>query len=393
MKAKTENGKMTIFLEGRIDTTNAAQTEKELLSDVENRAADTTKLVLDASELEYISSAGLRVLMKLRKSFGGDISVINVSPDVYDIFEVTGFNELFTVEKRFRELSVDGCEIIGKGFYGTVYRIDPETIVKVYHTPDSLPMIRNEQNLAKRAFIKGVPTAISYDIVKVGDCYGSVFELLNADTFNDILIRQPERFDEMLRIYIDFIKTVHSAEMDADTLPMARDIFIGYLDVIKNYLTAEQYECLKKLLSALPDDIHIVHGDFQMKNVMLVDNEPMLIDMDTLSTGQPIFDLQALYVTYVLFGEDDPNNLRDFLGLPNDWGSRIWQSIIRYYFDTDDAEKLAEISDKIRLAASVRFLYLLAATDLKNGELGAKRISRAQQYISELISKYDSLLL
>lgn len=393
MKAKTENGKMTIFLEGRIDTTNAAQTEKELLSDVENRAADTTKLVLDASELEYISSAGLRVLMKLRKSFGGDISVINVSSDVYDIFEVTGFNELFTVEKRFRELSVDGCEIIGKGFYGTVYRIDPETIVKVYHTPDSLPMIRNEQNLAKRAFIKGVPTAISYDIVKVGDCYGSVFELLNADTFNDILIRQPERFDEMLRIYIDFIKTVHSAEMDADTLPMARDIFIGYLDVIKNYLTAEQYECLKKLLSALPDDIHIVHGDFQMKNVMLVDNEPMLIDMDTLSTGQPIFDLQALYVTYVLFGEDDPNNLRDFLGLPNDWGSRIWQSIIRYYFDTDDAEKLAEINDKIRLAASVRFLYLLAATDLKNGELGAKRISRAQQYISELISKYDSLLL
>ena len=393
MKAKTENGKMTVFLEGRIDTTNAAQTEKELLSDVENRAADTTKLVLDASELEYISSAGLRVLMKLRKSFGGDISVINVSPDVYDIFEVTGFNELFTVEKRFRELSVDGCEIIGKGFYGTVYRIDPETIVKVYHTPDSLPMIRNEQNLAKRAFIKGVPTAISYDIVKVGDCYGSVFELLNADTFNDILIRQPERFDEMLRIYIDFIKTVHSAEMDADTLPMARDIFIGYLDVIKNYLTAEQYECLKKLLSALPDDNHIVHGDFQMKNVMLVDNEPMLIDMDTLSTGQPIFDLQALYVTYVLFGEDDPNNLRDFLGLPNEWGSRIWQSIIRYYFDTDDAEKLAEISDKIRLAASVRFLYLLAATDLKNGELGAKRISRAQQYISELISKYDSLLL
>lgn len=393
MKAKTENGKMTVFLEGRIDTTNAAQTEKELLSDVESRAADTASLVLDASELEYISSAGLRVLMKLRKSFGGDISVINVSPDVYDIFEVTGFNELFTVEKRFRELSVDGCEIIGKGFYGTVYRIDPETIVKVYNTPDSLPMIRNEQNLAKRAFIKGVPTAISYDIVKVGDCYGSVFELLNADTFNDILIHQPERFDEMLRIYIGFIKTVHSAEMDAGTLPMARDIFIGYLDVIKNYLTAEQHECLKKLLSALPDDLHIVHGDFQMKNVMLVDNEPMLIDMDTLSTGQPIFDLQALYVTYVLFGEDDPNNLRDFLGLPNDWGSRIWQSIIRYYFDTDDAAKLAEISDKIRLAASVRFLYLLAVTDLKNGELGTKRIRRAQQYISELISKYDSLIL
>ena len=212
MKVSVENDTMTIFLEGRIDTSNASQTEKELLSAVESNPSDVTQLMLDASELEYISSAGLRVIMKLRKSFGENISIINVSPEVYDIFDVTGFTELLTIEKRFRELSVEGCEVIGRGFFGTVYRVDPETIVKVYHAPNSLPMIRNEQRLAKCAFIKGVPTAISYDVVKVGEQYGSVFELLNADTFNDILIREPERFDELLRLYADFLKTVHSAE-------------------------------------------------------------------------------------------------------------------------------------------------------------------------------------
>ena len=222
--------------------------------------------------------------------------------------------------------------------------------------------------------------------------YGSVFELLNADTFNDLLIREPARFDEILRIYADFLKTVHSAEMDDDTLPMARDIFIGYFDVISDYLPEEQCIRLKELILALPYDHHVVHGDFQMKNVMLVGDEPMLIDMDTLCTGQPLFDLQALYVTYILFSEDDPENLEKFLGIRNDWGEPIWKSIMENYFGRDMSE-LAEINDKIVLTAAVRFLYLIASTELKEGELGEKRIKTAQRHITELIDKVNDLNL
>ena len=392
MKVTIEDNVMTIFLKGRIDTNNALQTENELFSAVESAPEAVDQFILDASELEYISSAGLRVLMKMRKSFGDNIRVIGVSPEVYDIFDVTGFTEILKVEKRYREISVEGCEVIGTGFYGTVYRVDPETIVKVYQTPDSLPIIQNEQKLAKRAFVNGVPTAISYDIVKVGDMYGSVFELLNADTFNDLLIREPERFDEILRIYADFLKTVHSAEMDDDTLPMARDIFIGYFDVISDYLPEEQCIRLKELILALPYDHHVVHGDFQMKNVMLVGDEPMLIDMDTLCTGQPLFDLQALYVTYILFSEDDPENLEKFLGIRNDWGEPIWKSIMENYFGRDMSE-LAEVNDKIVLTAAVRFLYLIASTELKEGELGENRIKTAQRHITELIDKVNDLNL
>lgn len=392
MKVTIEDNVMTIFLKGRIDTNNALQTENELFSAVESAPEAVDQLILDSSELEYISSAGLRVLMKMRKNFGENIRVIGVSPEVYDIFDVTGFTEILKVEKRYREISVEGCEVIGTGFYGTVYRVDPETIVKVYQTPDSLPIIQNEQKLAKRAFVNGVPTAISYDIVKVGDMYGSVFELLNADTFNDLLIREPERFDEILRIYADFLKTVHSAEMDDDTLPMARDIFIGYFDVISDYLPEEQCIRLKELILALPYDHHVVHGDFQMKNVMLVGDEPMLIDMDTLCTGQPLFDLQALYVTYILFSEDDPENLEKFLGIRNDWGEPIWKSIMENYFGRDMSE-LAEVNDKIVLTAAVRFLYLIASTELKEGELGENRIKTAQRHITELIDKVNDLNL
>ena len=113
MKTKQENNRLTIYLEGRIDTNNAAQTERELL-DAAATAPGAT-VVLDAGELEYISSAGLRALMKLRKTVGTAITVENVSPEVYEIFEVTGFTELLDVRKRLREISVEGCEIVGRG--------------------------------------------------------------------------------------------------------------------------------------------------------------------------------------------------------------------------------------------------------------------------------------
>ena len=134
MRITTKNNTLTIFLEGRIDTNNAAQTESKIFAAVDS--ANGADIVIDAEKLDYISSAGLRVLMKLRKSINKPLPVINVSRDVYDIFETTGFTELLDVKRAMREVSVEGCEVIGRGFYGTVYRIDEETIVKVYESPE-----------------------------------------------------------------------------------------------------------------------------------------------------------------------------------------------------------------------------------------------------------------
>ena len=107
-------------IKGKIDSTNAADFENELM------AAKPSEL--DASQLEYISSAGLRVLLKLTKAVG-DVTVNNVSSEVYEIFDVTGFTEILNVKKAFREIDLTGKEILGKGGNGTVYRLDAETIV------------------------------------------------------------------------------------------------------------------------------------------------------------------------------------------------------------------------------------------------------------------------
>ena len=101
MKTTKENDKLIITLNARIDTENAAETDKELSDMLKENPGFTP--ILDASELNYISSAGLRVLMKLRKTTGKALTVRNVSPEVYEIFDTTGFTGILDVKKAPRK--------------------------------------------------------------------------------------------------------------------------------------------------------------------------------------------------------------------------------------------------------------------------------------------------
>ena len=93
------------------------------------------------------------------------------------ILDTTGMTGLLDVRRKMREISVEGCEIIGSGAVGTVYRLDEDTVVKVYRDKEkSLPLIEEERKAAQQAFLMGIPTAIPFDTVKVGEQYGAVFE-------------------------------------------------------------------------------------------------------------------------------------------------------------------------------------------------------------------------
>ena len=94
---KAINGnECVISLKGRLDTLTAPQLEEEL-----NACIDSAEnLVFDFSELEYISSAGLRVLLSAQKTknAGGSMTVKNVSEEIREIFDVTGFSDILTIE-------------------------------------------------------------------------------------------------------------------------------------------------------------------------------------------------------------------------------------------------------------------------------------------------------
>ncbi len=97
MKTSTENGTFTIFLEGKIHANNSLQFEKEIFDALKEYDGDN--IIFDASKLTYISSAGLRMLLKIRQVKNKSIRVINASDDVYQVFNLTGFVDILEVSK------------------------------------------------------------------------------------------------------------------------------------------------------------------------------------------------------------------------------------------------------------------------------------------------------
>lgn len=94
---KTLNGtELTVKVTGRLDTTTAPELEKEIKKSIEN----LTKLILDFEELAYLSSAGLRVLLQSQKTMNkqGEMIVKNINETISEIFEVTGFSDILTIE-------------------------------------------------------------------------------------------------------------------------------------------------------------------------------------------------------------------------------------------------------------------------------------------------------
>lgn len=93
---KKEGTTLTIMTEGRVDTSTSKQFEEEIKDELDG----VNELILDFSKLNYISSAGLRVLLSLYKimSVKGSMKITNVNEIVNDIFEVTGFSDVLTIE-------------------------------------------------------------------------------------------------------------------------------------------------------------------------------------------------------------------------------------------------------------------------------------------------------
>ena len=328
--------------------------------------------------------------MKLRKKCG-NIEIVGVSPEVYDILEMTGFTEMAKVQKAYRRLSVEGCEVLGEGSNGVVYRYDPEIVVKVYRNADALNEIQRERQLARRALILGIPTAIPFDVVKVGDSYGSVFELLNAKSFSKLIAAEPENRDRYIAEFVDLLKRIHSTEADPGEMEDMKAVALGWAEYLRGHLPEEQCDKLIALIQAVPERHTMIHGDYHTNNVEMQNGEVLLIDMDTLSYGHPIFELASMYLGFVGFGRQNPATTEKFMKLPYETTKYIWRRALALYLGTEDEARIAEVEEK---AMVIGFARLLRRTIKRIGyddPEGKAIIDDCKAQLAGLLSRVDTL--
>ena len=355
---KKENDGATLILAGRLDTATSNQVSADIDGFLDT-ATDISRLTCDTAQLDYISSSGLRILLKLAKRYK-DFRIVEVQPRVYDVLSTTGFTKIMHVERALRQFSVEGCEVIGAGGVGTVYRIDGDTIIKVFREGTTVDEVRREITMSKEAFIMGMPTAISFDIVRVGSQYGLVYELLQAETLSTCIRREPERIDEFARKYADLFHQLHDIEVPSgSSVPCAKEREQQQIWHIRRYFPQQSIDLMLRITDAVPDANRLLHLDLQTKNAMVQDGQLMLIDMGEVGYGHPILDLGHAYSAMVtLVGDYD-----SIISMPRELGVSLWSRAIDYYLEGLPSDVVKQRKAQIEVISCVRNFSWLALSD------------------------------
>ena len=381
MRYEIKREALVIYFEGEINSFNADNIEKEAREILEKE--EFNALVLDFASVRYISSAGLRIVLKFKQQYK-NVSIEECSLEVYDILAMTGFVNMLPVKKALKRLYVSGAKVIGEGFFSTVYRIDKDTIVNVFNRTSDPDQIERELAMSKQAFVLGVPTAISYDIVRVDDKLGVRFEMLDCMSLKNAFLEYPDKYDELVDKYVALLKKINNTDTKNNPVfPDMKEFFLEKLNYIKHFIDHEYYEKAKALLLTVPERSTFVHGDCHFKNIMVQGDDYLLIDMDTLSKGHPIFELALIRAPYVAFEADAPGNSEKFLGVSATFAEKLYNDLVERYFGTNRQT----IKDTLEIICSIHMLYW----NVINTPDNEARMKGNKERLYALLDKYDEL--
>jgi len=334
IKLIKENGILTIAISGHVDSSNIAEVDEI----VAQEPGDESEVYIDAKNLEYISSAGLRTILGLKKRCKQrPFAVINVNSAVKEIFDVTGFSDIMDIKGATKQVNVNGLKVIGRGACGECFRIDDETIVKLYFPRVKNEEIMREKEFSKKAFVMGVPTAISYDVVESDGRLGVVYELINSKTITEMIREGKQDLDSIMNMYVKMCKDIHAIQVDDVSIPSFKEINRVDIGTITG-ITDDERQLLHKFLDMVPEDRAFNHGDLNPNNIMVQSNEPCLIDMGEIGYGTPLFDISRIMFSMKFFNPKEGMN--SFFNMPCEEVEKIYNMFLEKYFGNSDLSKV-----------------------------------------------------
>ncbi len=285
---------MTIELKGHLDTSRVYSIKEEIDNKL-SRVNANEHVVVDCSELEYISSSGLRIVIGIKKSHP-NMEVINVNTEVYSVFEMTGFTRILNIKKALRKINLTECQLIGEGGNGAVYRINDEEIVKVSKRLQGDEELIKENEQVKEAFLMGMPTVISFDTVDCGNGRkGIVMEALDSQSLGAYIAEDLSRMDDIIPKYVSLFKQTNAIETNSSLFHNTKEWLRSHLTLPQRIINDEEAVLMGTILDEIPDCNNFVHFDGHVGNVLMQgaqnDRNLMLIDLGDAGTGHPVLEI------------------------------------------------------------------------------------------------------
>ena len=344
-------------------------------------------VVFDLAGLTTVSSAGLRLFMRLQQRLPNKITLLNVTAQVYEVFALTGMTELMHVERASREVSVEGCEVVGHGASGVVYRLDDDTVVKLYPAGYPTSALVLERESARTAFIKGVPTAIPFDMVRDGDRYGLAYELVQAQSLQSLLVEHPELLDEYLDKLCDLYRSFHEIKDSSHVYPSAKDLLLEKLGKCEQWYGPDIVREVCQVVERIPDRDVLLHGDFHPGNILVdATGELTVLDLGEIAHGHPVFDLMSFALHYPsLYRHEESRTVCAFFhgGMTPEMHERVWDGFIQRTYADRSADERARVDVLAEQLASC----LEAATPLRAANMTEDKLNIS---IRTFLEKWES---
>ena len=188
-----------------------------------------------------------------------------------------------------------------------------------------------------------------------------------------------------------FVK-IHGTVVPEGKLKDIKETVLYWVSTMQSCLPADAAEKLLALVQAVPHDNHMIHGDYHTKNIELQNDEVLLIDMDTLSVGNPVFEFAHIYNSLIGFSEWDHEHIKRFQGYDFETAKAFWAKTLAAYLETDDAAKLRDAEEKIRIVSYTRLLSRSIRHGECETETGKHEFSLWKGELLELLEKTDTLL-
>jgi hypothetical protein len=185
------------------------------------------------------------------------------------------------------------------------------------------------------------------------------------------------------------LKNIHSIEAEEGELPDMKETALAWADFVANYIPEDQGKKLRALIEAVPKQNTLMHGDYHTNNIMVQNGEPLLIDMDTLCTGHPVFELGSMFNAFVGYSELNHQNMVDFFGYTFETAGKFWNLALKMYLGTEDEAVCQSVAEKAMIIGYTRMLRR-AARRPHEADSPAK-IERCKEMLAMLLEKTDSL--
>jgi aminoglycoside phosphotransferase (APT) family kinase protein len=194
---------------------------------------------------------------------------------------------------------------------------------------------------------------------------------------------------EAVKYYVDMLKNIHAVEVEDGEVPDMKEIALDWARFVSNHIPEEQGKKLISLIEAVPKQNTLMHGDYHTNNVMVQNGEPLLIDMDTLCMGHPVFELGSMFNAFVGYSELDHQNIMDFFGYSFETAGKFWDAALKMYLGTDDDAVCHSVAEKAMIIGYTRVLRRAARRP--NEKDSAAMVAHCKEMLATLLEKTDSL--